>query len=52
MDGAAKIATPLNKHLNNTDKNVLLSEDAHEGAHLHGQHFIITQLRFSLHIRD
>ena len=26
----AKIAAPLNKHLNNTDKNVLLSDDALE----------------------
>ena len=26
----AKIAAPLNKHLNNSDKNVLLSDDAKE----------------------
>ena len=26
----AKIAAPLNRHLNNTDKNVLLTEDAIE----------------------
>ena len=26
----AKIAAPLNKHLNTTDKNLLLSEDAKE----------------------
>ena len=28
----AKIAAPLNKHLNNTDKNVLLSDDALESC--------------------
>ena len=30
IEGFAKIAAPLNKHLNNTDKNVLLSDDAKE----------------------
>ena len=30
IKGFAKIAAPLNKHLNNTDKNVLLSDDAKE----------------------
>ena len=31
IKGFAKIAAPLNKHLNSTDKNVFMSEDACEG---------------------
>ena len=30
IKGFAKIASPLNKHLNNTDKDVLLTDDARE----------------------
>ena len=30
IKGFVKIAVPLNKHLNNTDKNVMHSEDAKE----------------------